>query len=76
MIRPLTTRQQEMLDAIQAHLAQYGWPPTIRGRTSGVLLWASAPPNGVRAHLVALARKGSIQRDPRVARGIRLFPRQ
>ena len=73
MTRPLTARQQAVLSAIRSHLTQYGWPPTIR--ELGVVLGIRSP-NGVRAHLRALERKGYVQRDPRVARGIRLFPRQ
>ena len=73
MSRPLTDRQQAILAAIRSHLTQYGWPPTIRelGTALGI-----HSPNGVRAHLVALERKGYVQRDPRTARGIRLLPRQ
>jgi len=54
-----TARQAEALDFIAGYLARNGMPPTIReiGGAMGI-----ASPNGVRANLTPLIRKGLLRR--------------
>lgn len=65
----LTGRQSEVLDTIRHHLAEKGYPPTIRelGASIGV-----RSTNGVNDHLQALERKGYITRAGEKSRGIQL----
>lgn len=66
----LSARQQECLDAIRAHIAEKGRPPTLReiGRRMGI-----GSTNGCNDHLRALERKGFIERDAGKSNGIRLI---
>ena len=68
-MRPLTPRQQEILELIQRHLAQTGFPPT-RAEIANELGFRS--PNAAEEHLKALARKGVIELTSGASRGIRL----
>jgi repressor LexA len=69
MARPLTERQQEVLEFIRQQVAQKGYPPSIReiGQEFGI-----KSTNGVRGILQALERKGEIRRSPQLSRGIEL----
>ena len=66
---PLTPRQAEILEAIRAHIAEYGRPPSQPelARTLGI-----SSTNAVFKHLAALERKGAIEVDEGIARGIRV----
>jgi repressor LexA len=66
--KPLTARQQQVLDFIAESVKKRGYPPTVReiGQLLGIVV------NGASRHLDALERKGHIVRDPGVSRGIRL----
>jgi len=67
-MRPkLTERQQALLRYIEQEVSTSGVPPSIRqiGLTLGI-----SSTNGVRAHLKALEKKGYIQRNLRISRGI------
>jgi repressor LexA len=66
MTRELTRRQGAILDFIIESIHDKGYPPTIA--EIGVR-FRIASTNGVNDHLVALERKGFIQRAPK-ARGI------
>ena len=66
----LTARQAEILDLIQAHIADEGCPPT-RAEIADHLGFRS--PNAAEDHLRALARKGYIELVPGSSRGIRLL---
>jgi repressor LexA len=68
--RPLTERQREVLGAINYSIAKRGYPPTIRELADGLGVTST---NGVSELLDALERKGVIQRDIGVARGIRVI---
>jgi REP element-mobilizing transposase RayT len=63
----ITPRQEKVLQAIQEHAARQGYPPTLAelGKVLGI-----RSPNGVRAHLLALERKGYLQRSAGASRGI------
>jgi repressor LexA len=66
----LTDRQQEVLDFIRDFVDVKGYPPTLReiGQHFGI-----QSPNGVAYHLVALEKKGYIERGVSSARTIRLL---
>lgn len=65
----LTKRQRLVLDIIATSLKAYGYPPTLReiGAAMGI-----NSTNGVNDHLIALGRKGYIERDDLRSRGVRL----
>ncbi|MCK9005000.1 LexA repressor [Haemophilus influenzae] len=69
-MRPLTARQQEVLDLLKRHLETTGMPPT-RAEISQELGFKSA--NAAEEHLKALSRKGAIEIIPGASRGIRIL---
>ncbi|MGJ8524626.1 LexA repressor [Halomonadaceae bacterium LMG 33818] len=69
MTRPLTRRQQEVLDLITETVATHGYPPT-RAEIARSLGFRSA--NAAEEHLKALKRKGVIEMIPGASRGIRV----
>ena len=69
-MRPLTARQQEVLDLLKRHLETTGMPPT-RAEISRELGFKSA--NAAEEHLKALSRKGAIEIIPGASRGIRML---
>jgi repressor LexA len=64
---PLTARQQEVLDFIQAHHREHGVSPSIREIQAHFGL---ASPFGIQRHLDALTEKGALTRLDGKARGI------
>lgn len=68
-MRPLTQRQQEVLDLIKSTMLDTGMPPT-RAEIARQLGFRSA--NAAEEHLKALAKKGVIEILPGTSRGIRL----
>lgn len=69
-MRPLTPRQNEILELIRSHIDATGMPPT-RAEIAGQLGFRS--PNAAEEHLKALAKKGVIEMVPGTSRGIRLI---
>ncbi len=69
-MKPLTSRQSEVLASIRNYIEQYGFPPTIAELTT---LLGIRSPNAVRDHLRTLARKGVLELTPAASRGIRLL---
>lgn len=69
-MKPLTPRQQQILDLIREFVADTGYPPT-RGDIARQLGFRSA--NAAEQHLRALERKGAIALQPSTSRGIRLL---
>lgn len=69
-MKPLTNRQQEVLDLLKRHLETTGMPPT-RAEISRELGFKS--PNAAEEHLKALARKGAIEIVAGASRGIRIL---
>lgn len=65
--RNLTTRQEAVLQFINEHIQDQGFPPTLReiGKHFGI-----RSTKGVNDHLAALERKGWIRRHPELSRGI------
>jgi repressor LexA len=68
-MRPLTPRQQEILDLIKASIADTGMPPT-RAEIARKLGFKS--PNAAEEHVKALAKKGVIEIMAGTSRGIKL----
>jgi repressor LexA len=68
-MRPLTPRQEEVLQLIKEAIADTGMPPT-RAEIARQLGFKSA--NAAEEHLKALARKGMIEMLPGTSRGIKL----
>jgi repressor LexA len=69
MARDLTERQQRILDFIQAFIEENQFPPSIREIGKQVRISSTSV---VKYNLDVLARKGLIERDPTISRGIRL----
>ena len=68
-MQALTKRQQDYLDAINAHRAQHGVSPTLREIAAAVGIGPNSTV-AVRQTLSALARKGYIELAPGIHRGI------
>jgi repressor LexA len=67
-MRKMSDRQQRILDFINEHTADHGYPPSIReiGQAVGI-----SSTSVVDYNLRALQRSGLILRDPEVSRGTR-----
>jgi repressor LexA len=63
----LTAKQQQIYDFIRGHIEEKGYPPTIRDICKAFEIKS---PNGVMCHLKALQKKGKINRNERLSRGI------
>lgn len=70
--RPPSPRQVQLLDFVRAYTKARGRPPTQREIGRRLRIRST---NGVRDHLLALAKKGLIEWEPNVARGIRVLGR-
>ena len=68
-MRPLTPRQEEVLQLVKTTMSETGMPPT-RAEIARQLGFKSA--NAAEEHLKALARKGVIEILPGTSRGIKL----
>jgi len=68
-LRPLTPRQEQILDLIKEKIADIGMPPT-RAEIADFFGFKSA--NAAEEHLKALAKKGYIEMLAGTSRGIRL----
>lgn len=66
----LTERQLEVLDFLNQFIMQWGYPPSHREIGSFLSI---ASTNGVRDHLTVLEKKGYIERDKNLSRGIRIL---
>jgi len=69
-MKPLTTRQQQILDLIRDKIEVTGMPPT-RAEIARELGFRSA--NAAEEHLKALAKKQAIEIIPGASRGIRIL---
>ncbi len=58
-MKSLTKRQRQLLDFIEAHIAENGYPPSIREMAEHMGIRST---NGVNDHLKALERKGYLER--------------
>lgn len=69
MEKPLTKRQQQVLEYIERYIAEKGYGPTVREIGEAVNL---SSPSTVHVHLKTLEDKGFIVRDPLKSRSISL----
>jgi repressor LexA len=69
---PLTARQVQLLQVIEASLTKYGYVPTLQEMAHAMGI---ASLHGVKRHLAALERKGYIRRFPGRRRAIELMQR-
>ena len=63
----LTPRQREVLEIIEAHMRERGYPPSVREIGEAVGLTS---PSTVHSHLATLQRRGYLRRDPTKPRAI------
>jgi len=70
MAKELTARQKQIIELIQRHIDDTGFPPT-RVEIAKELGFRSA--NAAEEHLRALHRKGAIEMIPGASRGIRII---
>ena len=63
----LTERQREVLETIDAHMRERGYPPSVREIGEAVGL---ASPSTVHSHLNTLQKLGYLRRDPTKPRAI------
>lgn len=69
MRKPLTAKQQKILDFIINQIQDAGYPPTVR--EIGAAFKISE--KGAHDHLIAVEKKGYIRRDPRKPRAIEVL---
>ena len=67
MKRPLTNRQREIYNWIDAYILEHGYPPTRKEISEGNGMRSG---NAAHEHLMSLERKGWITVAPAIARGI------
>jgi len=69
-MEPLTERQRNVLEALERHSREHGFPPTLReiGQAIGL-----SNVSAVRGHLMAIEKKGYISKDSDKARSIRIL---
>jgi repressor LexA len=63
----LTDRQRQILEVIEEHLREHGYPPSVREIGEAVGLTS---PSTVHAHLATLQKNGFLRRDPTKPRAI------
>jgi repressor LexA len=63
----LTSRQREILEVIDRHMRERGYPPSVREIGEAVGLTS---PSTVHNHLASLQRRGLLRRDPTKPRAI------
>jgi repressor LexA len=73
MAKELSKRQKRILEFIREYLDEHRFPPTIReiGQTVGI-----SSTSVVKYNLDALERRGYIERDREISRGLRLVAEQ
>ena len=70
MTDTLTTRQRQVLETIEAHMRERGYPPSVREIGEAVGL---ASPSTVHSHLATLQKLGYLRRDPTKPRAIEVI---
>ena len=70
-MKPMTERQQAVLEFVEGFCARQGYPPTVRE----VAAHFGIQPRAAADHLEALNRKGQIHREPGRSRGLVLSAR-
>jgi repressor LexA len=67
MTESLTDRQRQILEIIETHMRERGYPPSVREIGEAVGLTS---PSTVHAHLATLQRLGYLRRDPTKPRAL------
>ena len=70
-MKPLTEKQQAVLEFVEEFVASQGYPPTVRE----VAAHFGIQPRAAVDHLAALKRKGQLHREPGRSRGLVLASR-
>ena len=70
-MKPMTERQQTVLEFVEQFVASQGYPPTVRE----VAAHFGIQPRAAADHLAALKRKGQLHREPGRSRGLVLASR-
>ncbi len=70
-MKPLTDRQQAVLEFVEEFVARRGYPPTVREVAAAF----GIQPRAAADHLEALRRKGQLHREPGRSRGLVLSAR-
>jgi repressor LexA len=70
-MKPMTERQQAVLEFVEEFVARQGYPPTVRE----VAAHFGIQPRAAADHLEALRRKGQLYREPGRSRGLVLSAR-
>ena len=65
-MKPLTEKQQAVLDFVEGFCERQGYPPTVRE----VAAQFAIQPRAAADHLEALKRKGHLRREPGLSRGL------
>jgi repressor LexA len=65
-MKPMTERQQAVLEFVEEFVAHRGYPPTVRE----VAAHFGIQPRAAADHLEALKRKGQLHREPGCSRGL------
>lgn len=65
-MKPLTEKQQAVLDFLEEFCGRQGYPPTVRE----VAAHFAIQPRAAADHLEALKRKGHLRREPGLSRGL------
>jgi repressor LexA len=65
-MKPLTEKQQAVLDFVEEFCVRQGYPPTVRE----VAAHFAIQPRAAADHLEALKRKGYLRREPGLSRGL------
>jgi repressor LexA len=68
--KPLSQRQQDILDVIKKDLKKKGYPPTVQEIADAIDVKSTF---GVRKHIEALEKKGYIKREIGLSRAIRVI---
>jgi repressor LexA len=66
----LTAKQREILEAVQAWIAEKGRPPTLREMAQRMGVSST---NAIRDHFRVLETKGYLKRDARLSRGLEVI---
>jgi repressor LexA len=68
-MKPLTHRQQQVLDFLREYTSATGYPPTLREIADR---FSFSGPRAAAKHLESLQRKGRIIRNPGISRGLEI----
>jgi len=68
-MKPLTAKQQAVLDFIKAYIEEHGYAPSL----ADVSAYFGVSVNGALCFVVALEKKGKIKRTQKISRGLAIL---